>query len=177
MVLLIEAREWDTKSELTAHLVETQRPSILLGSASEAPRKFYSFTVSHGEELYEIGVSASGLGIAPSAILLEDKKVVVCFDTIVKWVDLLEMALTGCRRLDGAFFEFLPIKSNTEVLIVHELGICRVDSRGNFLWKLQTDILEYANVYSDDEIAVKLLDCNSIFHISSVDGAIITKSA
>ena len=118
-------------AELLARLGESGAQTLLVGEDVEAPRRFWSFLVGSGPNAVEIGVISSGHGMAPAVIELDHGLVaIIGHDFSLTWVDLSRPAVTSSRAIGGVFYEFLPVESGDEVIILHELGALRVHFEG-----------------------------------------------
>lgn len=136
-------QEWETRSELRTHLEETQKQVLLVGEGAKYPERFYSCLVASGCRSVEIGVVLTFYGIAPAATLLSREQVlVVGHDCEVTWVGLDALEIRARLNLFGCvFFEFIPLNDD-EVLVLHEIGVVRIDSSGHSAWSVGTDIIE-----------------------------------
>ncbi|MEW5816918.1 MAG: hypothetical protein AB1798_16170 [Spirochaetota bacterium] len=160
MSYLISMKEWESKSALLAHMEDMGANRIaMVGIEAEAPRKFYSFTFAAETGASEIAVLSSGLGIKPQAILLKKgKRAIVGHDMWLTWIDVTSAALILSKRLNGVFFEFLPLNGDDEVIALHELGALRADANGTVIWTVDTDIVERSYLNSQGNLVLTIMD-------------------
>jgi hypothetical protein len=155
----ISAKEWESKSALLAHLNGISGRTVVLGTEAEAPRKFYSFAISCDEGVCELGVLSSGLGTKPDVTLLQGNRLaIVGHDTWVTWLNLHDMTLLASQRLEGVFYEFVDINRSDELLVLHELGVARVDVHGSMLWSVHTDIVEQASFDAEGNLVITVME-------------------
>lgn len=70
----------------------------------------------------------------------------------------------------GPFYEFISIPDcESDLLVLHELGVMQVDEIGIERWSVDCDIIQGCNIVDKDSLTVKLLDGNS-FIISMKSG-------
>lgn len=147
MTTLISYKKWDSKSELHAHLEEIGHRTLIVGLTAESPRDFFSFSIMSEFGAAEIGVFSSGLGIAPSIVVLDSgQRALVGHDMWLTWIDLQSLSIMKSQRFDGAFYEFLSIDCDDEIIVLHELGALRVDAQGSIKWTVDTDVVEDSRV-------------------------------
>jgi hypothetical protein len=140
---MITTREWESKSALISHLESRGPRVVLLADRSETPRKFYSVSFAFEQGSLEIGVLSSGLGPKPGVTLLEGRKrVVIGHDAWLSGLETSGGELIFSRRLNGVFFEFLPLDTDHQVIVVHELGVAMLDADGREVWVVDTDVIK-----------------------------------
>lgn len=172
MASSVSVRRWESKSALLAHLEASEARTLVIGFDAEAPRAYYSFSVASGHAEIEIGVIASGLGSEPAAVVLDkDRRVLLGHDTSITWIDLEPLAVASSRRLGGVFFEFLPVDSDDEIVILHELGALRVDANGAVKWSVDTDIVEDSRIDATGNLILTAMDGPKLV-VSLVSGVV-----
>lgn len=176
MVQIAKPTEWDSKAALLAH-VAGGVPTVFVGTNAEAPRKFYSFQVQSHVELWETAIISSGLGTMPKLALLDnDRKIVVGHDTWVTWIDTKDKNILSSQRIEGVFYEFIRVKKDDEIIVLHELGALRVDSNGRKIWTIDTDIVEEFLCDSDGHLVLMVMDCPEYLEICLETGSVSKKS-
>lgn len=167
-------RKWESKAALLEHIGSFEGRALMLGSNAEAPREFYSFSVSCEGGAREIGVLASGHGTKPEvALLAHPGSVIVGHDTWLTWLNLSELAVIATRQLNGVFYRFQPLADSSDVLAIHELGVVRVDAYGTELWAVHTDVIEQADLDSEGTLAITQMDAPSALRLSVHTGQVL----
>lgn len=153
--------EWETRSAFRTHFEASEARALVVGEAAESPRRFYSCVVESGRGSTEVGVISSDLGAAPAAVALEQGRVLlVGHDAWLTWVNLDRRACERVRRLSGVFFEFIPV-SDDEVVVLHELGVMRIDSKGGSAWNVDTEVIEDYRVDASGDLVLSIMDTDS----------------
>jgi len=136
----VSFQQIDTRSELLERLGRQQR-SVLLGDDDEAPREFYV----GGSPACTIGVCSQGLGVKPFSVVDEvAEEIWVGYNSKVANVDMLKCQTRFVVRLDCVFYTFLEAVRGDSVIVIYELGACRISRSGKVLWNHPTDlVLEY----------------------------------
>jgi hypothetical protein len=159
MISLPAHRRWDSKAMLLAHLEACDVRTLVVGLDAEAPRTYYSFSVASSHGKGEIGVISSGFGVDAAAVLMNDgRRLLLGHDTWVTWVDVKALAVVTSRRLDGVFYDFLPVDNDEETVVLHELGALRVDANGAVKWSVDTDIVEASSIDANGNLIVSVMD-------------------
>jgi hypothetical protein len=97
-MISLTSRRWESKSALMAYLDAREPRTLVIGLNAEAPRAYYSFSVSSSREQGEIGVISSGLGVDAAAALIDSgRRVLVGHDTWITWVDVEALAAVTSR--------------------------------------------------------------------------------
>ncbi len=148
----LERREWDSKASMLAYLMTTES-FVVVGDDAEAPRSFTSYKLTPHTE---VGIISSENGGKPEVSRLANGIVLIGHDSSLTWVDPAAGCTLASRQLVGAFFGFRGLPEQRDALVVHELGLLRVDGAGHTKWCLDTDIVEDARVESD-RIILKLM--------------------
>jgi len=160
MAVLLSPEEWDSKRALEAHLDATHTTSIVLGQNAESPRRFYSLLLEQEKETTTVVVWSSGLGSKPSIAVFPDECALVGHDTWLTSLDLKGRTEIRSRRLGGVFYEFLPLHREHEVLVIHELGVMRVDLGGSVIWAVDTEVIEGWEVSETGDLTLTIMDRN-----------------
>lgn len=159
MIFPIQAKEWESKSALLAHMDDAEGKMAVLGNDAEAPRKFYSFSIALDHGVSEVGVISSGLGTKPQVALLQGgRRAIVGYDTWMTWLDMKNKTAISSRRLNGVFYEFLRIGHENEILVVHELGVARVAADGSEVWSVHTGVVEQASFDGQGNLILAIMD-------------------
>lgn len=160
MLPLLAPKTWESKSDLLAHLATDGSRALLLGEDTEAPRVYYSFSIpsASGQGSAEIGIISSGLGTAVAAVLSSHGRAFVGHDT---WITLLEIdtpAVITSKRLGGVFYEFLPIDGEDEIVVLHEIGLLRVDWNAAVQWSVDSDVVEARTTDGRGNVVLSVMD-------------------
>jgi len=155
-----------SQAELLERL-KTLKHFVLLGKNDESPNEFFfSITSCCG-----IGVFSQGHGLAPFAV--EDElngDVWVGFNSKVA-----NLALDDCISrfevsLEGVFYSILGDIRDGSVIVIHELGACRISRDGKIRWSYSTDVIED---YSDEGNIIRLLTDSEEILIHKDKGAFL----
>ncbi len=158
-MVLLAPRTWESKATLLAYLDADEVRALVVGKEAEAPRAFYSFSVNSDCGRTEVGVITSGLGAGVAAALLDQgQRLLVGHDTRLTWIDIKTLAVVSSRPLGGVFYEFLPLNSDDEIALVHELGLLRVDANGAVKWSVDTGVVEEATTDTKDNVILTVMD-------------------
>lgn len=156
--LLVPAT-WESKSALFAHLDACEARKLIVGQGAEAPRAYYSFSVASSYGSAEIGIISSGFGTDPAAVLLEGgQRMLVGHDRWLTWIDMKELAVISSQRLGGVFFKFLPLDGDDDIVVLHELGVLRVDAYGAVKWSIDTDVVEDYTTDAKGNLILTVMD-------------------
>ncbi len=124
---------WLQRVESRAELLEllrTNTASVLLGEGEESWREYYLLTLPN----CRIGV-CSDPGSRLSAMMDEsDRAIWIGYSLFLARVDLTACRQQFALRLEGSFYETLPLMPDHSVIIIHELGVCRVSRSGDLVW-------------------------------------------
>jgi len=166
-------KEWDSRSTLEAHLKEQNRPSLIVGSDAEAPRKFYSVDLFFDSRSIRLGIICSGFGILPSIFTFKkNERILVGHDSAITCVNLDSLKLEFVRRLSGPFYEFIDSQSTEDVIILYELGILRLRLSGSLIWHTPTEVIENFRITDNgQQIILKLMDKNECEIVNLETGA------
>ena len=127
----------DSISELRERLRKSPYP-LLLGDDDEAPRHFYIGIISR----CTLGVCSQGHGIKPSVLVDESREDFwIGFNSKVANVDLRSCRQRFVITLDCVFHAILGQMDDGSVIVVYELGACRVSRSGELLWNCSTGLV------------------------------------
>jgi len=158
MVSVLTPRTWESKSSLLAHLDTREPRNLVVGLDAEAPRAYYSFSIATNHGRGEVGVISSALGTDVAAVLMEGgRRVLVGHDRWITWVDVQMLAVISSQRLGGAFFEFLPVEGDDEIVVLYELGALRVDASGSVKWSVDSDIVENSSTDTNGNLILNVM--------------------
>lgn len=132
----------DSRSELLQRL-KIGVCSVLVGDDDEATREFYIGAIPS----CTIGVCSQGHGIKPSSFLDDSKcEGWIGFNCKVANIDLRKCERRFVVILDGVFYSIVSQVQDGSVVVVHELGACRISRAGELLWNCTTDVvLDFAD--------------------------------
>lgn len=130
-------RSIDSRSELLENLRQ-RTPSTLLGAEDEAPREFFLGVV----QSCAIGICSEGHGLKPSLFVDESREEAwVGYNRKVANVDLCTCRTRFVVKLDSVFYAITSQMPDGSVVVVHELGACRINRAGELLWSHSSDIV------------------------------------
>jgi hypothetical protein len=174
--MTVSVQSWETKNLLLNH-VQRNSPSVVVGSASEAPRGFYSYSVDEVDCPILIGVMVNQSKAPRALILPASQRVVLGYDQSIALVDCPSGKLLGTTLLDGVFFEFLRDEERGQVIVVHELGVVAISELGEELWRYTTcEILEdWRKV--NGFLVLALMDTNEALELNLESGVPATSPA
>jgi hypothetical protein len=154
----------DSFAELREMLRVNAR-SVLLGQNDEAHKEYWVFRL--GDCL--IGICSQGHGVQPSC-RIDDRSdgAWVGFNSGVAYVHLETCRCEGEYELDCVFHDFVAIMSDGSAVVVYELGACRIDPDGEFLWNQHTDVVIS---YRDTGSEVLLMTDGGEIHIDKESGS------
>jgi hypothetical protein len=159
MLPLLVARTWESEGTLLAYLDACEDRALVVGNETEAPRAFYSFSVNSDCGRIEVGVITSGLGAGAAATLLDrGQRLLVGHDTRMTWIDTKTLTVISSRPLGGVFYEFLPLDCEDEIVLIHELGLLRVNANGVVKWSVDTGVVESATTDTNDNVILTIMD-------------------
>jgi hypothetical protein len=127
----------DSRSELLEQL-QASHVSLLIGDDDECAREFFIGAASR----CRIGVCSQGHGVIPSGLIDEtNMEGWVGYNSKVANVDL-----RGCHTrfvvvLDWVFYSILSQMADGSVIVVYELGACRISRSGKLIWNCTTDVV------------------------------------
>lgn len=174
MSLNIDLKEWESKSALLLHLTTAGDVVLTIGLEAEAPRKFYSFSLQSESGKIEVGILSSGLGIRPVAIMLDGtNKIIVGHDKWLTGIDIDHAKTCFNELLNGVFYEFVTTDSNNEVLIIHELGVIKINTEGKKQWTVDTDVIENYSINEDKEIILTVMDQSNNVIVNPDSGKVL----
>ncbi len=158
----IEVKEWSNRADLETHLSESQGKVILLGSKTEHPRVYHSYSLSprwsRAKEL-RIGVVSEGHGLVPQVLVSRDMTgVLVGFDCELVCIDLARGDQRYRVAADGLIYACTEAEDTSRVLVVHEFGVMCISPGGDVLWSHHTDDLIEDFEIVDEELRITQID-------------------
>jgi hypothetical protein len=168
----IRVLEWESRAALHEHLDSRGKRTLLLGLDAESPRRFYSASLGVDEAGIELGLYASGLGPLPAVVTFDGgRRALVGHDARLTWVDLSGATVRRRHELGGAFFEFLSLDRDDQIVVVHELGAVCVDSSGGVVWNVDTpDVVEDSRIDAEGNLVLSIMDRDSPIVVSLKSG-------
>ncbi len=156
----------DSRSELLERLRQEPR-SVLVDEDEKYGRECYLVPLPN----CLIGLCSSSHGIKPAALIDEaDRAVWLAYSCSIARVDLAACRRQFTIRLDGPFYEVLTQMPDGSLIVIHELGVCRIDRTGNVVWSFSTsdvvtdfaDTGEHVWVRTWDEREVRIHKTNGM---------------
>jgi hypothetical protein len=132
----------DSRSELQECLRKAGH-SILLGGEDEGTKEFFVAAMAP----CSIGICSQGHGPKPANLLDEaNGGVWFGYNSNIASIDLCKCCPRFRVTLDGVFFTILGQMGDGSVIVIHELGACRINRSGDVLWSFTTDVvLDFAD--------------------------------
>ena len=174
MVQLLTSITWESRSALQAHLDASKRPTLLLGQKAEAPRAYYSFAATSRHGGGDVGLISSGLGIGPAAVFFDQgRRVLVGHDTWLTWIGMEPLTIVSSLCVLGVFYEFLPTECDEEIVVIHQIGVLRVEANGRVKWSVKTDIVQEWSTEANGNLILSVMD-GPLLVLSLATGAVST---
>lgn len=156
---LINAKRWDSKSELLKNL--EARHHLLLGDKSEYTNFYYSYDLTHKGTMIRIGLCFQGHGIEPVCVYEPSNFLLwIGFDQTVALIRIDDLNIVFQESFCGPFYEFFFPSDYTEAIIVYELGAMKINTLGSICWSVHTDVVEDFELRKDD-IILRTMDGKS----------------
>lgn len=159
-------------------LLELMRKSgrgVLVGDDAEAPRGFFLIQLPEGMGV--LGIISSGFGINPAVILNETAgRVLVGHDCRISSVLLSTLEIVFSERIPAVFYEFVQLKLDGSAVILHELGILELDTKGRTKWSVDTDIIAGFSRTQDGGIELREMESRKLIKVSLSDGTHVQQS-
>lgn len=172
MAEILRATSWDSRIALTNKLRD-EPSSILLEGEKGVARRYYSFSVNGNNLRLLIGVATAGLGTDPIALLFESGRcALVGYDTWLSWIDVSSANVVSTRALSGVFYKFVEVPQADEIVVIHEIGVVRVDANGAVKWSVDTDIIEESSADANGNLIVHQFD-GPLLKISMSTGVVL----
>jgi hypothetical protein len=139
----------DSRSELLECLRRSGK-SLLLGDDDEATNEYFNGAASQ----CTIGICSQGHGIKPSSRVNEtNAEGWIGYNSKVANLDLRGCRIRFLVQLDCVFYAILDEMADGSVIVIHELGACRISRSGELIWTCSTDVV---TDYSDGGGFVRL---------------------
>lgn len=155
----------DSCSELQERLKNSPH-FTMLGKEDETHREYFLGTMSS----CAIGICSQGHGPKPGNIIdVENNEAWIGYSSSIANVDLGACRERFVLMLDGVFYTILGHMEDGSVIVIHELGACRVDRSGRLMWSCATDVV---TDFSEDSDVVRLLTDEGETTINKGTGAL-----
>lgn len=79
-------------------------------------------------------------------------------DASLTWIGMEPLTIVSSRRLYGVFYEFLPIQRDDEIVVIHEIGMLRVDASGGIKWSVSTEIIQEWSTDENGNLFLSVMD-------------------
>jgi hypothetical protein len=134
----------DSYSELREYI--RQNPTaILLGAEDESHSQYYRCHIFR----CKIGICSQHHGIAPCYFLDEEKEIAwIGYNSKIANIDLSSCEKRFVLELDTVIYTIIDRLPDGSVIVVYELGACRISGSGQVLWNYLTDVV---TSFSTDE--------------------------
>ena len=137
----MKLQAWESKLELAEYFKKNVKQALWVGLNAESPKNIFSILLQIGLEKRGIGIISSGLGINPVAINLKKTGIILIgHDALITAVNTQVLEICFTKQLDGCFYDFFI--SSDRIIAIHEIGVICIDFRGEFIWNINTDIIE-----------------------------------
>ncbi|MEJ5082334.1 hypothetical protein [Ochrobactrum sp. MYb379] len=145
---------------------------IILGRNAEAPRASYLIRTP----MCNLGIISSEFGGSqPIAAQLTGEKLLVCYDALYSVLSTSEIESIS-RDLEGVFYQLLDSFVEDGYIIVHEIGLKKIDLEGQEAWSISTEIIESVDVNRDGRIIVKLNENTRTIEIDARTGEGVSRT-
>lgn len=127
----------DSRSEMLEVLRRSPN-AVSLGDSNESTKDFFKCDVKD----CTIGIYSQGSGIKPSGFV--DDATGECwigFDSEIANIDLREGRVRFDLKLAWVFYTILCQMVDGSIVVIYELGACRIDRSGNVAWNCATDLV------------------------------------
>jgi len=94
-------------------------------------------------------------------------------DTSLTWISMAPLTIVSSQSLYGIFYEFLPIERDDEIVVIHQIGVLRVDASGQVRWSVDTEIIEEWRTEANDNLFLRVMDGPPLV-VSLTAGAVST---
>lgn len=139
---VVSVQEWESEPALISYVQRTGSSEALIVADAEAPKKFYSFSFKSDVGSCDIGIVATFHDVGPGVFFLNKGRIaLIGLDEWLTGIDIKTANLIFRKNITGVFFGFIPLPTDEQVLVVHEIGALRVDARGNEVWSSETDMV------------------------------------
>jgi hypothetical protein len=170
-----ERKKWGTLEQLRACL-GTANNSIVLGDPGA--RQFLSFGVAGKGWSCHVGVALDH-GVTPDAVMLSDRVLLVGHDLSLTFLDPTAARTLSSYTMESVFFCFLRLPMVTdEVIVLHELGLLRVDASGGIVWTMSApDIVANVELNERDRLTLTLMEGETTLEIDPATGEVLNDGA
>lgn len=108
------------------------------------------------------------------AVFLDQRRrMLVGHDTSLTWVSMEPLTIVASRRMYGVFYEFLPIERDDEIVVLHQIGVLRVDVSGQVKWSVDTEIIQEWSTNANGDLFLSVMDAPPLV-VSLATGAVST---
>jgi hypothetical protein len=159
MVETLQLQMWGSRGALFAHMKADGLRGLIVGRDVEAATAYYSCSMEHGGADGEIAIVSAGLGSTPTVVVMgRGRRALIGHDLSLTSVDTSAMTLVGSLSLTGVFFEFIPVEGDDEIVVVHEVGVLRVDANAAIKWSVECDVIEDFSVDGQERLVLSTMD-------------------
>ncbi len=156
----------DSRAELLERLRREPR-SVLVGQDEENPREFSLIALPN----CLIGLCSNSHGIKPRALVDPVKRAIwLGFGCSVARVDI-----HACQQftvtLSAPFYELLTQMPDGSLIVIHEVGACRIDRIGTLVWSFSANDIVTDFADEGDRVRVRTWDGGEV-HIEKSSGSI-----
>lgn len=165
----VEIQTFESMAELK-HFVEQYEHNFIL---DEDWANYYQAITINAEEKVSIGVAYNHQGIDPTTLIIQQpKQILIGFDKKIVGIDYTTKRIMFEKKLFSLFYNFIYVLELGFIVVLNELDINVIDSRGNTIWQCDgSDILAEYEVLGD-KLRIKYMDDNEIV-FSIKDGKVI----
>ena len=94
-------------------------------------------------------------------------------DSSLTWIGMEPLTIVSSRRLYGVFYEFFPMERDDEIVVIHEIGVLRVDASGGVKSSVDTDIVQEWSTEANGNLILNVMDGPSLV-VSLATGVVST---
>ncbi|WP_339061224.1 hypothetical protein [Tepidibacillus marianensis] len=139
----------DSESELIE--LCTRNNAILLGREAEGKRKYYLIEMQYQEFIRVVGLVNEGHGIEPHvAILRNNDSAIIASDKSVYIINLGDLKISSHLLCNSIVYDvFHDLANGNRIIIICELEVRCISSKGELLWKHDSDVITDYKLHSD----------------------------
>jgi hypothetical protein len=156
----------DSRSELVESL-RCSGAAVLLGDEEEATREYFKAATPS----CTIGVCSQGDGPRPAGFIDElNAEAWVGYNSKVANLDIRACCIRFVIQLDWVFYSVIDQMSDGSVIVIYELGACRVSRSGETIWSCTTDVV---TDFSNDGECIRIQTDDAELKIDKEHGTVL----
>jgi len=168
----LQIEKVDSRNVLLNKLKHCLKGYVTLGDNSEQEKDFYLvklFSQEDGSQHFGVGIISEGHGLKPNIMVNHlENSIFLGFNKEVVLFDSLNKVVIKRYQIGSLFYKFMSLPEQNFALVVHELGIIKLEINGNIIWNYTSEIIHGLKMV--DNIIELLQDDGSIIHVSLLSG-------